>query len=506
MLTTIDWTIIAVYLAAMIAVGIACRGKQDDSADYFIAKGGLSGVFGSIIIGLSIAATFFSGISFLAYPANVYQHGLLVTLGLPTFLVVWLVLRFVFLPRYLAGGWQHPYEILERRYGLGVRRVAALLFVLMRIGWMATLIYAPTSALLAAAGLGPEWYWPIIFIVGLSSTIYTAFGGIRGVIITDAIQFLLIIAGIAITLIYILVKLPVPLGDAVALMHHNGRLNWWEPSLSLTKPLTLWAVLIGFTVASLGSYLGDQMALQRYLTSSSVAESSRSFLVKVIGVVIVLLMLFAVGVSLGAWYLLKNDPQLPSATDQIFPYFIAKELPAGVSGLLLAALLAATMSSITSGINALAGSILIDFRRGGDVGQPDALAARKQLWIARGVSLAIGVVATLSAGLVVHLGQLFDITQKLLGVFLGPLAVCLLLAVLNVRVSGRALIASLLAGCAAGWLAALTPNIAAFWPSVLSVDSLWVSPIACLASALVALIGVLVAPATSATEVEVQAV
>lgn len=493
MLTALDWTIICVYLVAIVAVGIACRGKQADSSDYFVARGGLSGVVGSIIVGLSIAATFFSGITFLAYPAIVYRHGLLVTLGIPTFLIVWLILRFVFLPRYLAGGWSEPYQILERTYGVGVRRVASLLFVLMRIGWMATLIYAPTAALTAAAGLGPGWFWPMIVIIGLTSTIYTAFGGIRGVIITDAIQFLLIIAGIGITLTYVLTQMQTPPAEAFAMMSEQGRLRWWDPSLSLTKPLTTWAVLIGFTIASMGSYIGDQMSLQRYLTSGSVAESSRAFLVNIIGVVIVLAMLAGVGVSLGAWYLVTPDPALPATADGVFPYFIARELPPGVSGMLMAALLAATMSSITSGINALASSLTKDFRAprvaGADAPWRDA---RREIWIARGVSLLIGIVATLTAGLVAHLGQLFDITQKLLGVFLGPLGLCLLMAALKVPIHSKALIASLLGGCAVGWVAALTPNMAAAWPSVPAVDALWVSPIACLASLVIALLGVLI--------------
>lgn len=484
MLTPLDWTIIGMYLLMMVSVGIACRGRQVDSGDYFIAKGGLSGMFGSVLVGLSIAATYFSGITFLAYPSIIYQHGLLVVMGIPTLLVVWVVLRFVFLPRYLGGGWRHPYEILEKTYGRGVRATAAAMFVLLRVGWMATLIFAPTTAIMAAAGLGEDAFWPVILTIGLSSTLYTALGGIRGVIVTDAIQFILIIAGISMVLIYIFANLPVPAGEAISMLSEKGRLRWWNPSLSLTQPLTLWAVLIGYSVANTGSYIGDQMSLQRYLTSSSLREASRSFLINVIGVVLVLLLLTGVGVALAAWYALRPTGELPDSADRIFPFFIARELPPGVSGLLLAALLAATMSSITSGINALAASIMMDFRVSNSSNK-----SRRELRTARIVSLLIGVVSTLSAGLVAHLGGLFDITQKLLGVFIGPLAVCLLLAALGLRMKGAMMVAALMVGCAIGWAAALSANAARAWAWVPAVDSMWVSPIACLGAAMVAALG-----------------
>src|SRR5690606_15561633 len=160
------------------------------------------------------------------------------------------------------------------------------------------------------------------------------------------------------------------------------------------------------TIANLGSYVGDQMSLQRYLTSNSIADSSRAFLVNVIGVVIVLVMLVGVGVALSAWYMVNPAPEMPTTIDRIFPFFIARELPPGVSGLLIAALLAATMSSITSGINALASSMMTDFRQASGNAKSTS-SARRELWMARGVSLLIGIVATLAAGIVSNLGHLF---------------------------------------------------------------------------------------------------
>ena len=200
----------------MIVVGLATSGRQKDADDYFTAGGSLGGWFGTILVGLSIAATLFSGISFMFYPAVMYNGGIVLFVGV-TFVsmpVAYIVLRW-FLPRYLGFGGSHPYEIIESKFGSATRTTASILYVLMRIGWMAALVYAPTVAIMAAGNLSPEWFWPCVLITGLVSTLYTVFGGIRGVIITDAIQFVIIVVGIATTFGCIWLKLPVSASEAI---------------------------------------------------------------------------------------------------------------------------------------------------------------------------------------------------------------------------------------------------------------------------------------------------
>ena len=140
----------------------------------------------SILVGMSIAATLFSGISFLGYPSVVYKHGIMLMLMLVPFPICWVILRYWFLPRYLRIKSDDPYGFIEINLGKDVRNTAAVMFALLRIGWMAALIYAPTIAIMAAARLNSSWFWPLVLIIGISSSLYTALGGIRGVIITDA--------------------------------------------------------------------------------------------------------------------------------------------------------------------------------------------------------------------------------------------------------------------------------------------------------------------------------
>ncbi len=146
-----------------------------------------------------------------------------------------------------------------------------------------------------------------------------------------------------------------------------------------------------------------------------------------IGVIPVICLLAAVGLSLAMWYHYMPDPNLPKMVDKIFPYFIATQLPVGIAGLLLAAILAATVSSMTSGINALAATVTVDFR----MRLGTKLTARQQLRFGKITSLIIGLLATLAAGIVSRLGTIFDITQILLGLFLGPLLVCSIVSVIT---------------------------------------------------------------------------
>jgi len=475
MITNFDIIIVIVYLLGCVVAGLMSRGAKADTQEYFTAGGGMGSFFGTIIVGLSIAATLFSGISFINYPSVIYGSGILLFVGavMVSMPASYIILRWWFLPRYLSTGSVYPYDVLEKRFGLTTRTIAATLFVMMRIGWMATMIYAPTLAVIAMGKLDPDkWFWPIVLVTGLSSTIYTVMAGIRGVIITDAIQMIVIVVGIALTIGFAWSQMPVPFSVAYQDLAESGRLDWMKFSLDPTVGFTFWTVTIGVTVANLGNYLADQMSLQRYLATGSARAACRSFLVNIIGVVIVLVLLAGVGLSLFVFYRHVDDPTLPVVTDKIFPHFVASQLPSGLCGLVLAALLAATMSSLTSGINSLAGVATLDFRE--RFGSP--MEDRQKLRFAKVISLVIGLAATLSAGLVSRLGDLFSATQVILGVFAGPLLACVMLSVARLRVNGVAMSIGLIVGTIVG--AVLVPS---------PLARLWIAPASALVTAGVAI-------------------
>lgn len=472
-MTLIDGLIIVVYLTGIVVVGILYRGKQDDIRDYFTASRSFRGRVGMIVVGLSIGATLFSGLSFVAYPSIVFTHGITVLSGAVGFPAAYLIMRFWFLPRYFASSPANPYEIIERQLGKPVRLVASGMFVLLRAVWMAALIYAPVIVVMAMGGLGDEWFWPVVALIGVSSTVYTVVGGIRGVIIADALQFLLILAVLAATICYIVFRLPLSLGEIAADLRANTtllHLNW---SMDPTLTMTVMAMAVGAFMKNLSAYTSDQMSLQRYLAAGDVRSASRAFGTTMLSTVVIFILLSLVGLSIRVWYGLNHDETLPTNADKIFPHFVATQLPVGFCGMVIAGLLAATMSSMTSGINSLSGSLLNDFAP-----LSERVSPRRLLKIARWTSAGIGLAATLCAGFVARFGSLFNAMQILWGVFLGPLLGCMICAIIKLRISGPVMIFAMVTGFAGG-----------VWISHSPLSSLWVSGGSSVLTLLVAWIG-----------------
>jgi len=459
---TIDLAVVAIYLIATIALGIAYRGRTGAVDEYFTARGMFRGRLGEILIGLSIAATFMSGISIIVYVSAAYSDGAKIGLGLICLPIAWWVLIHWFLPRYLAAGGVHAYDVVERRFGYPVRVCLSVMFFLLRVGWMGVMLYVPTLIIIGSTGLSPQWFWPIVLVIGLSSTVYTVIGGIRGVIVTDALQFIVIMGGMLLIVVLLLARLDLPWTALWADWAERGRLQVLDFSLDPTKSLTFWTVVLGISVANLGSYLADQMSLQRYLAAESIPAASRAFTVNAVGVAIVIVTLVLAGLLLSTWYQRHPDPTLPVKADHVLAFFIVRELPPGVAGVLIAAILAATISSMTSCINSLAGIITTDWL----VRWGRRRSAEESYRLSRWISLLIGVGATLLAGFAENLGSVLDAQAKVMGAFLGPMLACLVLAVGRRERRGWTVLAGISAGVVAGWIVAALP-----------VASLWVPPV-----------------------------
>ncbi len=478
-MTIIDLLIVATYLFVIVAVGILYRGKQDNTRDYFTSQGGFAGVLGSVIVGLSVGATLFSGLSFVAIPSNAFTFGVTAMSGLFMWPLFYVLMRWWFLPRYLAKPQQSPYDIVERRFGLPVRRVISGMFIACRVVWMSAVIYVPALLLTTGGMLGREWFWPVVMLIGVSSTVYTVIGGIRGVIITDALQFLLIAGVLIATILYIVFRIPLSFSEVTAYVEGNTNLLAFNWSLSLTETMTVMAMMLGGGAQMMVYYTSDPMLLQRYLAAGNQKEAASAVGTSIVSQVGVLLMLAVVGLALGAWYSLHPDPALPGNPDRVFPHFVATHMPVGFVGLIAAGILAATMSSVTSGISALSGALLNDFRA------HIASDEKARLRHARVTSAVIGLASTLGAGLVEHLGTLFNIMNLYYGIFLGPMMGCMICTVGRRAVNGRVLIVAMFVGCFSGMAVGYSV-----------IANLWVSLVSCLVTLLVAHLGsLLVRPA-----------
>ena len=454
----IDCIIVLVYVAGIFAVGIMARGRKKTSDEYFTGHGNFKGLFGTIIIGLSLAASFISDLSLIAFNSSAYSDGAKVLIFLICPVLAFLFLRFWFLSRYLAAKNRHPYDVVEARFGYPVRACLSVMFVLLRVGWMSLIIYAPTLIIMSAMGLSDGWFWPIILIIGTTCTLMSTIGGIRGVIVTDAVQFSFILIILTTVCVTVLVRLHAPVSVAFEDLRSHGKLDLFDFSFSLTKPWTFWAVVIGQTVCSLGQYMADQMALQRYLASDSQSGVFKSFVVNLVGSMGATFLLVMVGLLLWVWYFHRPDASLPKNPDEILPYFAVRELPPGMAGLLVASFIAATMNTLTSGINSLAGAIINDFvaRLGRQ------RSGQEMFHLARRISLGIGLFATLSAGFAGRLGTIVAASNTIMGAVLGPMLAAMVWAVSGARARPMAVFTGMILGAIASALIGASV-LASFW-------------------------------------------
>jgi len=399
----LDIGAVALYMLATAAIALVCARKQGSTDEFFL--GGRRMPW--FAVGLSIMATLMSTISYLAVPGEMIQHGIAMFAGTMAMPFIVLVIFFLWIPFFMRLRLTSAYEYLEQRFGPGARLLAATLFILLRLGWLGVIIYTCSMAVdkmfslppLSLPGIGtiePLVCW--IVMIGVFTTAYTSVGGIRAVIWTDVMQSVVMFAGAIITLGYVWIAT----GD--------GPIAWWHAagvahaehtrpalfSVDLTVRVTiLTAVLHTFcwTVCTHGS---DQMIVQRYFSTTSLTSARRSYLISAISDVLVGCLLALSGLALLAFYLqypkyLPDDLAPMVTADKWFPYFIAHQLPPGLGGLILAALFAAGMSSISSGINSVSAVGITDIlsRATRDAGRWTSGLARARL-----LSLAIGVVAT----------------------------------------------------------------------------------------------------------------
>jgi SSS family transporter len=429
---TIDYVIIAAYFAGTFAIGAYCSRDQKSLKDFFL--GGRTVLWwGASASGL---ATIVSGVSYLGGPAQAYATNYQwhqARLAIPFAL---LILCGLLLPRFHRLGSFSIYDYLERRFDTRTRLLAAGVFVLLKVGYLGVVIFAPSLVLARIFGLP----LPLVVIAtGLLSTSYTHLGGIKAVIWTDAFQLVILIGGIVAAITLVAGRLAGGMGEIWHVASQAGRLDYFNFSTSLTETYTFWNCLLGGTFMLIASYGTDQAEIQRFLTTKSPAHANLALVTAVAGQAFVGLALFFVGTALFAFYSVHPDRALVGAGNQIFPKFIVEELPAGLSGLVLAGVLAASMSTISSILNSLATVVLTDILPRLRPFTPiltDAAALRT----ARRWTIGFGVLTTTVAVFGENFGNLLDATNRVINLFSGPLVGVFLLGVLVPR-----------AGCGGGF-------------------------------------------------------
>ncbi|MCA9044020.1 MAG: hypothetical protein KDA69_06855, partial [Planctomycetaceae bacterium] len=338
------------------------------------------------------------------------------------------------------------YEYLEKRFHVSLRALAAGLFVLLRIGWMASATFAAAVIVSSMTGF-PET--AVIITLGVVAVAYTMMGGLRAVMWTDVIQFFVFTATIFITIYLILDITGLSAGKVMHDYQQQHDVTYIDLKWSLTENYGTWAILIGSFLEGLSAFGADQVAVQRYLSAKSEQTSKVGALLNLAGMWIVIPGLLFMGVCLHAFY--TNSPEAlgegtleqiltanPKIADKGMPTFVRLHFPPGFAGLFMAALLAAIMSSVDSGVHSVATVITVDFRdRLFPRLRPKSDAAeltfiRLLVVIIGAMSIVMACIATLFED------DIFAVAKKLTAAFGGPLLALFLLGLFSRRTTSGA--------------------------------------------------------------------
>jgi len=439
--TWLDYLLFIVYLLASVAVGAVFVKEQKTTKDYFLAGRSM----GYIVVAISVIAALFSGITYLGAPSEVYAHDISFALVSLAFFIATPVATLIFLPLYYQSRFYTAYQYLEERFSLGVRTLASALFIIRVLLWLGLATYAPALALQQVTGL-PLWF--TIVSTAVLTTFYTTLGGMKAVIWTDVMQFGVLFGGQIIIFAVALSRIPGGIGGAYQLGLEGDKFTL-DFSFDPTVRVTLWGLILGGAFMHLVQMVTDQVSVQRYYTASSLKEAQRSLWLKLACVLPVAAVFYLSGVVLYAFYKVHGDPiaakAIPKA-DYILPYFVITELPMGMPGLLISAIYAASMSTISAGINALTTATLVDFYDRlwrGDHG------FEQRVTLARIWTVIYGLVVLALAFVVQRLGTLLEASNKAIGLVGGPMIGLFLLGMVTRRANDKGAIIGWAAGFAA---------------------------------------------------------
>src|ERR1700692_3990938 len=351
-LNALDFAIIAVYLVGITLFGMRFRKRQRTLRDYFLAGRDIPWW----AIALSIVAAETSTLTIISIPGLAYDTNLTFLQVVMGYIVGRVVISFVLLPHYFRGDLYTAYELIERRFGRGLRSLTAGLFLLTRAAAEGVRVYAVSIVVSIALGTGEVASIAIITILTL---IYTFEGGLAAVIWTDVVQTAIYVGGTLMGLVTILHLVPGGWTAIHAAAASAGKLQVFDFRPNVWVPYTFWAGVIGGTAFITASHGTDQLIVQRLLAARGQKQSATALISSGVVILFQFALFLIVGVMLWAYY------RVPSATfgkpDRIYPTFIVSRMPHGISGLLIAAILAAAMSNLSAALNSLSSSTIMDF-------------------------------------------------------------------------------------------------------------------------------------------------
>lgn len=460
---TLDIVVLVIYVIGVTAFG-ALFYRQSSTTDGFTAANrNLPGW----AVGLSIFGTYLSSISFLALPGKSYVDNwnvFVFSLTLP--FAAWVAVKW-FAPLYRGTRDVSAYAYLERRFGYWARLYAMTFYLLTQIARMGTILFLISLALQSLTG----WDIATIIVVsGVLITFYTVIGGIEAVIWTDVVQAIILTIGAVVCAIVLVLGVPDGMSGILAASAEGHKFSWgtFAPDFTVQG---VWVVFLFGIIINLQNFGIDQSYVQRYQTARSLEDAQRSIWVGALTYIPVSALFLFIGTALYAYYGLQPDllPEalkVEGAGDKIFPHFIINQLPAGLTGLLIASLAAAAMSSVDTSMNSSATVLLTDvylryFRKDAD--------DRTQMRFLRVVTIVLGFVGTGMALLMISMKSALDTWWHLASIFSGGILGVFLLGVISRRArSPQAVIAMIIGLLVIIW-SAVSPRWNQPWSNPLHI-------------------------------------
>ena len=453
----LDIIILIAYVLLVTGFGCLFYRRSSDVEGFVVAHRRLPGW----VVGLSIFGTYLSSISFLALPGKSYTSNwsaFVFSLSLP--FAAWVAARW-FIPLYRSTGDVSAYAYLERRFGLWARLYALVFYLLTQLARMGTIFFLVALAMEQLTG----WDLPTIIIVtGILVTLYTVVGGIEAVIWTDAVQSVILTLGALVSLATIVWLMPGGMGQIFDIASAADKDSLGSFELSFTEQ-GFWLVMLYGIFINLQNFGIDQSYIQRYQTARSLTDARRSVWIGAMTYIPVSALFLFLGTALFAFYQV-NTELLPGelSGDQVFPHFIVNQLPAGLTGLVIAALFAAAMSSADTSMNSSATLLMNDvYLR---LFKPQSPAER-QVKFLRTITVILGILGTGTALLMISIKGALDTWWSLAGIFSGGMLGLFLLGVLSRRArSFEAATAVVIGVLVISW-ASLSPGREVWWANTL---------------------------------------
>lgn len=433
-----NYLVLGVYFIGMLLLGFFFMRRENSTDDFFKAGGRIPWW----AAGISIFATTLSAITFIAIPAKSYASDWrMFMFNMAIIMVAPIVIRY-FLPFFRRFNFDTAYQYLEARFNRAVRWLASALFVFFMVSRIAVVLFLPSLALNAVTGF--SIYWAII-IMGVVTIIYCTSGGMEAVVWGDVIQGFILLGGAFTALAFMLSGVEGGLSGFFEITGEHQKFKTFDFRFDFSQPV-FWVVLIGGLANTLITYTSDQSVVQRYMTTKDEKATGRSIWLNGFLAIPVTIIFFLLGTGLYAYY--TSNPEHMSVLnpniDSVFPQFIVAQMPAGVAGLLIAAIFAAAMSTLSSNINSVSAVITTDFYK--------VLAAKaghkRNMAVARWSGIIVGLFGMFMALMLAtwNIASLWDQFNTFLGLLTAGLGAFFVMGIFFPRISGPSALTGVLAG------------------------------------------------------------